>query len=317
MKGRLEHKLKTEKNILSIIEKIDPNYHLFEFYNYISSKYEHKSKYVYIQYIIKFLTVMGCEVKIITSNDINKYLNNIMYKKINGILLETSGTYRATIHSALSLYFSFLYDYKYINNNPMLNVSRPKNKRNDQIERIFLTPDEIQILINNAKNNSKNKDRDLLILMTFLYTGMRCTALTEINVDDIDINDKTLTVVDKRNKKRTFILDDAYIELFLKVKKHRNYSGDALFVGNNGHRISESAISKMLKRYSAGINKSLSPHKLRRSYGTNLYNKTGDLYLVKNALGHEDIKTTQLYVIGDNTAAAEKGMNAMKDEVKF
>ena len=321
MNGRTEHKIKTEKQIINQIES--STFELKGFYNYISSKYEHKTKQLYITYIINFLNYINKDIKDITAEDINAYLNHLMYKTKNNEVEETSGTYRGTVHSALKLYFQFLTEMNQISNNPILYVPRPKSKKDSLIKRIYLNPLELQVIINNIKNDAKNilwKDRDLLILMIFLYTGIRCTALTEINMEDINTEEKTLLIIDKRNKKRIFEIDDEVVELYKKVVKQNkkfHVATNALFLSNRHDRISSRTVSRIIEKYSNNLDKHVTPHKLRRSYGTNLYKDTGDIYAVKNALGHEDIRTTQIYIEENNTEAATKGMLAMKKKIKF
>lgn len=321
MNGRTENKIKTEKKTITKINNSE--FELNGFYNYMSSKYEHKTKELYINYILKFLRQINKEILEITSEDISSYLTDLIYKKENDEIKETSGTYRATVHSALKLYFSYLFDNGVISNNPMLYVPRPKRKKDSLIDRIYLDENELQKIINNVEKKEKNnirKNRDLLMLMIFLYTGIRCTALTEINIDNINVVDKTLVVIDKRNKKRIFNIDDETIKLYKKVvDDNSRFKGktNALFVSSRGSRMSPSSVSKTLEKYSYNLKKHVTPHKLRRSFGTTLYEETGDIYAVKEALGHEDIRTTQIYVKIDSTEAATKGMIAMKNKIKF
>ena len=321
MDGRIEDKIKTEQKILNKIKEYE-TYNLNGFYNYMSMKYEHKTKELYINYVINFLDYISKDVDQISPDDVNSFLCKLNYKEDqNGNIVETSGTYRATVHSALMLFFKYLTENDIIENNIMNKVPRPKNRKNNQIERIYLNPNEIQIMINNIKDEGgKWKNRNMLIMMTFLYTGMRCTALTEINIEDVDIKNKQISIIDKRNKKRIFKVDKEYIDLFLTVlKENREYgsTSNALFISNRLTRISQKTVSRMLEENSAILHKHITPHKMRRSYGRNLYNATGDIYAVMQALGHEDVKTTQLYVGRDETESAEKGMNAMKNLVNF
>ena len=110
------------------------------------------------------------------------------------------------------------------------------------------------------------------------------------------------------------------LELYKEVCKYnieKQWKTNALFVSSHGLRISSSNVSKMIEKYTSRLNKHITPHKLRRSFGTNMYKETGDIYSVKAALGHEDIRTTQIYINIDNTEAAAKGMSAMKKNIKF
>ena len=315
MNGRTEHKIKTE-NILT--EKIKDNkFYMYGFYNYLGSKYEHKTKELYITYVTRVLNILNKEVDTITIDDIMEYLNNISYKKdTNGNKVETSGTYRATVHSALKLYFTYLKDTKKIANNIMDNIPRPKNKKSNQINRVYLEPKEMQKMINNVlKDNDMERDRNLLIVMIFLYTGIRCTALTEINIEDFDLQNKKLYIIDKRNKIRTFPIDDDMISLFLKVKGYRD--NGALFLSNRKQRISQRTVSRIIEKSTSSLNKHITPHKLRHSYGTNLYKTTKDIYAVKKALGHENLSTTQIYIHDNDEESIKLGMDAIKNKLNF
>ena len=71
---------------------------------------------------------------------------------------------------------------------------------------------------------------------------------------------------------------------------------DALFLSLQNRRISVRAVQLMVKKYAsqaAPLKKHLSPHKLRSTFGTNLYHETGDIYLVADVLGHSDVNTTR------------------------
>lgn len=317
MNGRMEHKIKSEKLMKCKIS--DNKNYIFGFYNYLSSKYEHKTKETYVGYVNKFIKHVNKDINDIIADDIIGYLNDLHYKINNkGEYIETSGTYRATVHSALKLYFNYLSETNKIKDNPMIYVPRPKNKKNNQINRTYLTPDEMQKLVNNINNSNlkeQDKNNNLLIVMIFLYTGIRCTALTEINIEDFDIKNKTLKVIDKRDKIRTFKIDDELISLYDKVR-HNRVSG-ALFLSNRRQRISQRTVSRIIEKYTSDLNKHITPHKLRHSFGTNLYNETKDIYVVKNALGHENLSTTQLYVHKDDIETSIIGMNAMKKNVSF
>lgn len=315
MDGRTEHKIITEKKIIEKINKY-PEYYLLGFYNSLGQKYEYKTKEVYINHVLLFLSYLNKNIIQIDEDDLNVYFTKLQYKEKNKKTVETSGTYRATVHSALKQYFNYLYKTKKIINNPMENIERPKNKKDSNIERIYLTPDEMQKIIENIKvDGGKNTNRDSLILMIFLYTGIRCTALTEINIEDIDFKNYILKIVDKRDKYREFPIPKEMMILINKVRGTRTTG--ALFISNRNTRISQSNIKWLLKKYTNNIDKHVTPHKLRHSYGTNLYNETGDIYAVKNAMGHENISTTQIYVHVDKKESGRIGMEAMKKNVVF
>ena len=195
-------------------------------------------------------------------------------------------------------------------------IPRPKNKKNNQINRVYLKPKEMQKMVNSVSlEDNLERDRNLLIIMIFLYTGIRCTALTEINIEDFDLENKKLNIIDKRNKIRTFMIDDDMISLFLNVKGFRN--NGPLFLSNRKQRISQRTVSRIIEKSTSSLNKHITPHKLRHSYGTNLYDTTKDIYAVKKALGHENLSTTQLYIHDDDTESTKLGMDAIKKKINF
>ena len=80
---------------------------------------------------------------------------------------------------------------------------------------------------------------------------------------------------------------------------------DALFLSMQNKRISVRAVENLVKKYASNVSlKKITPHKLRSTFGTNLYQETGDIYLVADVLGHKDVNTTR------------KHYAAMKDEHK-
>lgn len=113
MNGRLESKIKIEQRTLESIK--NSGYNLTSFFNSLAAKYEASSKETYITYIINFLKAMNKPVSEITSDEINNYFIDLTYKtNKKGEITETSGTYRATVHSAIHKYFTYLYDTNHI-----------------------------------------------------------------------------------------------------------------------------------------------------------------------------------------------------------
>ena len=135
---------------------------------------------------------------------------------------------------------------------------------------------------------------------------MRCSALCSIDVNDINFSDKTLTVTDKGSKVKTYDMSDELCEILNDWIERRNEMQDvktkALFISNRKVRMSNNGVSKMVHTYAerCGIDyKNITPHKLRATYGTQLYNKTGDIHFVQECMGHNSPETTQLYIRGD------------------
>lgn len=304
MTGRMENKLKTEDKTLRKLENADSS--LQEYYYYMDAQGKsHKTKLNYIIYILAFLNAIDKELNNITSLDVNKYISSLSTS-------EKPQSYLVTIWYALKGYFQFLYDKQIISTDVMKTCPKPKRKPSYEVERTFLNTDEIKILIDNVKkgvgsNRSKAYqntyvERDLAIIMLFIYTGIRLTALTEINVDDLDFKNGTIRVTDKRNKTSHYYMTDT-LRMYLSdwiIRRRELLDGDkldALFISNRKQRINSASVSELVKKYTTGIKeKPLTPHKLRASFATNLYNTTGDIQLVQQAMNHTNVSTTQLYV---------------------
>lgn len=304
MTGRMENKLKTENKILNKLEHC--NKHLKNYYYYMDAEGKsHKTKDLYICYIDCFLRAVNKEVEDIESIDINKYITSL-------ITSEKPQNYLVTVWYALKSFFNYLLNSDIISEDIMKSCPRPKRKSSNDIERVYLNPDELKQLINNVKNGvgtDRSKayqesyvERDLAIVMTFINLGIRVTALTEINVEDVDLENSIIKVTDKRNKTTDFPMNDTlrlYIEDWL-IRRKEMFGEDcsnALFLSNQRKRMTSNTVNYLIKKYTTGIkDKPISPHKLRASFATNLYEATGDIQLVQEAMNHTDVSTTQLYV---------------------
>lgn len=200
-----------------------------------------------------------------------------------------------------------------------ISVNDLKNKKDK-----YLTPEEIKRYIDNVKNNVgsrvDNVDRDLAIISIFLSTAVRCASLYQLDVDNIDWENKKIYFINKGGEYREAILTETTEkrlknwmvkrEKMLKSKKKENE--EALFISTRGNRLARKSIATIVKKYGEGI-KDLSPHKLRHTVATNMINATGDINLVREYLGHSKIETTLIYVddYSEKKIAGSKIMDAM------
>lgn len=322
MKGRVEHSIKTENNIKNILDTLPEC--VGDYYYNISVSKEPKSCLTYIKAIREFLKSVNPEdqksidISKIRETQVTRFMHQLETKKDSeGNIESTSFSYRKTVHTALNSFFTYVYKSGMINRNPIELIDRPKNQ--DKVQRIKLNESDLQKILKavetgtldntHAANSQKKwKSRDRAIIMTLIGTGMRETALTEINVEDIDWNTGVLTIIDKRHTTHEYILPEELkkeIQNWLEDRDEilNGRKSDALFISNQRDRISVRAISNIVGKYSKyGIGKELSPHKLRAAFCTILYDKTGDIELVRDAVGHRNIATTQRYIVKDNSA---------------
>ena len=314
MKGRLENELKNNEKIKKILITMPKEVEMF--YNSVRIGLESTTCLEYVRKIKRFLEYVNKDIKNITKIDIENYLNNIMYYEKDEEIKKISFSYIKTNIIILNKFFSYLHNNNIIQSNPVVDINNNKPRGNDDVNRYSLSLDELNSMLecavkgdlSNRISRSKQenwKERDYAILYTFMSTGMRRTALSEINIDDISFEYKNLKIIDKRGKSFDYPITDE-VEICLKdwldkrekILSQKNKKTDALFISNRGTRLSGKEIYNIVKKYSeASLGRSVSPHKLRSSYITLVYNSTGyDLEAASKAVGHANVRTTSLYI---------------------
>lgn len=319
MQGRLENKIKTEKKIQELISEM-PEY-VIEFYYYLNLK-THTTKLKYLRNVIRFLnyysdydpsSIHKEDLNKITSFTIEQFMSSINYYNTsqNNNIKELSNSSKAIIYSSLSAFFDFLAIHDYISNSPFANkkIRRPKVQ---DIDITFLTVDEVKKVENaiirgvgNQTAVSKQEDwkfRDYLLFRIPVVNGLRVTALSEINIEDLELDRKRIRVTEKGNITKYVFVDDKtcmFIEMWLEKRNEILGIGSkeqALFISNRKTRITTRSIENIIKKYTEGVvDKHITPHKLRSTCGTNLYQAKKDIYLVASVLGHKTTAPTRKY----------------------
>lgn len=330
MQGRLENTIKREDKIKKKLETL-PSYTSDFYYNIVASGLTSAScldMITKIQALHNWLKDNNVEIKDVTESVMTKYLHE-KNKKIttSGEEKATSYSYKKTLISCFKKYFTYLLKKKVINQNPMKDIALPHHK--DEIKRKKLTVENMNDVIKNIKNYktiSEEKDcdyrwsdRDMLIISLLINTGMRATALSEINVSDVNMDAKEIIVTDKRDKKHIYILNDGVMEILKEWLEDRNEliseagaeQSDALFITKFRKRIGYASIYNIVKKYTGGIvgDCGVSPHKFRSALVTLLYDKTHDIEFVRRVIGHEYISTTQRYIIDTDNVGVRKKAN--------
>jgi site-specific recombinase XerD len=143
--------------------------------------------------------------------------------------------------------------------------------------------------------------RDITILTVFLGTGIRISECVGLNISDLDFTVNGFRVTRKGGNQVILYFGDEVQKALLEYLDERNKiealpgHEDALFLSLQRRRISNRAVQNLVKKYTKIVSplKNISPHKLRSTYGTTLYQETGDIYLVADVLGHKDVNTTR------------------------
>ncbi len=218
--------------------------------------------------------------------------------------------------STLRTFYKYYFKKELIKTNPALLVDLPKLKEKPIIR---LEPNESADLLDavesgdtlteNQKKRTKMPLRDLAIISLLLGTGIRISECVGIDVKDINFSNDSFIVTRKGGNQAILYMPSEVREALLNYyneerKDIKPVAGneDAFFLSSHKKRISISNVQKMLKKYTDTVvsQKKISPHKLRSTYGTNLYNETGDIYLVAEVLGHSDINTTKKHYTAIN-----------------
>jgi site-specific recombinase XerD len=145
------------------------------------------------------------------------------------------------------------------------------------------------------------KERDFALLSLFLGTGIRISECVGLNVDDIDFDNYAFTITRKGGSRVILYFNDEVkeaLEKWLEVRaniKDLPPTEKALFISLQNKRLGVRSVEKLVKKYASITTplKHITPHKLRSTYGTNLYRETNDIYVVATVLGHKDVNTTR------------------------
>ena len=314
---------KYENNIERMInKKLNENPMLIGFANYLSSKNSLTTNYNYITQVIRFLNKTNKNDSELILDDYTSFLVTLKGK---------SSTYQRCAYFALKRYSEYLLYSGKTTNNPMDKVSAPKNiesiQTKEKREKAFLTKDEVECTLINIEYGigshqakviqEKWKERDNAIILLFLSTGIRCSALFKLDIDNINWEESTLVVMDKGSKIHKYILPHKTMKALQQwmIKRQELLEDEkekALFISKYKTRISQCAISNLVKKYTADIEgKHITPHKLRATFGTHLYNETRDIKFVQDQMGHSSPKITEIYIRGNQDADRKKASDIM------
>lgn len=208
----------------------------------------------------------------------------------------------ATMHrlkAALRSFFAWAQDTGLIQQSPGASIA---TKRLTRRPPEFLAESEKRRLLKELHDRSNPlARRDRVIFELFLGTGIRLSELVDLNIDDVDLDGKHIRIIGKGGIPQVKFLKTTLRTLlrdYLKDRKKLS-AGDccALFVSSRGRRLCARQVAERLKHWleRAGIEKHISPHGLRHTFATHLYASTSDLLVVKRALGHRNIATTEIY----------------------
>lgn len=251
----------------------------------------------------------------VTSEDIESFLEYLSYyirtdrdDPIGGKEMHNDAKGKSRKLAAVRMLFKYFYKKKQIAADPAALVDTPKIREKAIIR---LDVDETANFLDAVESGAKltprqqtlhekTKKRDLAMMTLLLGTGMRVSECVGINLKDLDFANNAVKVTRKGGDEVFLYFGEEVretLEDYLEEREHavtKEENEPALFLSGQGRRINVRSVQNIVKKYAAGVTlKKITPHKLRSTFGTNLYQETGDIYLVADVLGHADVNTTR------------------------
>jgi integrase/recombinase XerC len=232
-------------------------------------------------------------------------ITEVGYSEIRQWIVElvNSGISNRTINrkvSSLNTYFRFLLKTLQIEINPLKEHKALKVGKKIQLP--FSEQELKDVLENSIEVNDFESARNQLIIELFYATGIRRIELVNIKLLDIDVSNKLVKVLGKRNKERYIPLIESMINSLKKYLEYRSQlpiieHKETLFLTKKGLKIYEKLVYRIINKYfgEASTKAKCSPHVLRHSFATHLLNQGADLNAVKELLGHTSLAATQVY----------------------
>ena len=210
--------------------------------------------------------------------------------------------------AAIRSMYKYFYKKKKVSANPATIVESPKIHTkhiirldvNEMADLLDAVESGDQLSDRQKAFHERTKVRDLALVTLLLGTGMRVSECVGINISDLDLQNNAVKVLRKGGNEVMLYFGEEVHETLVDYLMEREKSipkdghEDALFLSSQEKRINVRSVQNLVKKYANGITpKKITPHKLRSTFGTNLYQETGDIYLVADTLGHSDVNTTR------------------------
>ncbi len=262
-------------------------------YVYIEKKLSENTKDAYENDLNSFNHFLhNKKISDVTTNDIRNYINELHDAK------EKDRTVARKIVS-IRTFFDYLMREKIIDENPMEKIESPKLQKKLPVT---LNEDEINLLLDiNPKTALEYRNKAILELM--FATGMRVSEIINLTINDINLKDDYVRCFGKGKKERIVPIatyTTNLLKVYLEEKRPtllKGYLTDSVFISSYGKGITRQGLFKIIKKEAKekGIKKEISPHTLRHTFATLMLENGADLRSIGELLGHENIKTTQIY----------------------
>ena len=249
------------------------------------------------------------DLRMIRPRDIEMFVEYLSIYERNDLVLQNANPGKKRKLSSIRTFFRYLLRHQEIDALPTAIVDTPKLKEKPIIK---LENEEARELLERLeKPNAQTKHqevyarqtqlRDFTMITLLLGTGIRVSECVGLNRGDFDYDHNSFRVLRKGGKEAILYYSDEIKQVLLDYGAVRGGittlpgHEDAMFLSLQRRRITARAVENLVKKHaqSAVPLKTITPHKLRSTFGTELYRATGDIYLVADVLGHRDVNTTK------------------------
>lgn len=265
----------------------------------------------------------------LTVTDLEEYMEYLKYRfneNNKEVINKERGIMRKI--SSLKSFYNYFFRVEKIKTNPAALVQLPKLHEKEIIR---LDIDEVALLLDEVEQgdnltdrqkayHDRTKVRDLALLTLLLGTGIRVSECVGLDIDDVDFKNGGIHIHRKGGKEVTVYfgaeVEDALNDYLIERQQIDPEPGseNALFLSMQRKRMNVRSVENLVKKYAKIVTplKKITPHKLRSTYGTNLYRETGDIYLVADVLGHSDVNTTKKHYAALEDERRRSARNAVR-----
>ncbi len=291
---------------------------LYVFFNYLSRFVFHK----------KESEITLEDINKIKSRNLEQYLSYLSFYQLNDKQYKNDEKGKARKLASLRSFFKYLFNHDMIEANVASKIDTPKlhskeiiRLEKDEVSRLLNAVESPTDFTNRQREYNKNTfERDNAIITLFLGTGIRISELVGLNIENFDFTQNAFLVT-RKGGNQTMLYFSNEVAMALKTWLEKRATLElpkeekAMFISLQNKRISIRAVENLVKKFAqiASPLKKISPHKLRSTFGTNLYKETRDIYIVADVLGHKDVNTTKKHY----AAISEDMRKSVADKVKL
>jgi integrase/recombinase XerC len=202
--------------------------------------------------------------------------------------------------ASLRSYYKFLLRQNVIQKSPMAKIKVLKTRK--KLPHFVKESEMVSVLDQRPFDDSLAGWRQRLVLELLYGTGMRLSELINLRENQVNLNERTIKVLGKRNKERVIPFADSLVPIITGYRAVRNreipmQDHGLLLVNDTGGRCYPMLIYRLVRKHLGEFTsvEKKSPHVLRHSYATHLLNKGAEINAVKDLLGHSSLAATQVY----------------------